>query len=70
MFARCGFVRNSAIWSFKRVNVSMLRSLIHSHHERIEAQQGSDSAEPRTQGQLRREAEARMLEYIQEKVVY
>ena len=48
----------------------MLRSLIHSHHERIEAQQGSDSAEPRTQGQLRREAEARMLEYIQEKVVY
>lgn len=70
MFARFGFVRNSAIWSFKRVKVSMLRPLIHSHNERLEAQQGSDSAEPRTQGQFRREAEARMLEYIQGMVVY
>lgn len=70
IFARFGFVRNGAIWPFKRVNVSMLRSLIHSHNERIEAQQGSDSAEPRTQEQFRREAEARLLEYIQEEVVY
>lgn len=58
MFVRFGFVRNSAIWSFKRMNVSMLRSLVHSHNERVEAQQGSDSAEPGRQGQFRREAEA------------
>ena len=52
------------------MNVSMLRSLIHSHNERVEAQQGFDSAEPRTQGQFKGKAVARMLEYFQERVVY